>query len=78
MDKEKKTTDEQQENEVKEVENEEVSELETVKAELEALKKEKDELYDRYLRTLAEYDNFRKRSQREKDGVYNDAVADKE
>ncbi len=76
MDKEKKTADEQQENEVKEAVSEETSELETVKAELESLQKEKDELYDRYLRTLAEYDNFRKRSQREKDGVYNDAVAD--
>ena len=55
---------------------EETNELETLKAELEKLKKEKDELNDRYLRTLAEYDNFRKRSQREKDAVYGDATAD--
>ncbi len=33
------------------------------------------ELNDRYLRMLAEYDNFRKRSQREKDAVYPSAVA---
>ena len=55
---------------------EETNELETLKAELEKLKKEKDELNDRYLRTLAEYDNFRKGSQREKDAVYGDATAD--
>ena len=32
------------------------------------------ELNDTYLRLCAEYDNFRKRSQKEKDGVYADAV----
>ena len=31
---------------------------------------------DRYLRLAAEYDNFRKRSQKEREGVYNDAVCD--
>ena len=31
---------------------------------------------DRYLRLLAEYDNFRKRSQREKDALYGDIRAD--
>lgn len=34
-----------------------------------------DELNDRYLRLAAEYDNFRKRSQRERDGVHADAVS---
>lgn len=52
------------------------AELAQAKAAFEKLKKEKDELNDRYLRTLAEYDNFRKRSQREKDAVYGDATAD--
>lgn len=37
--------------------------------------KKYDDLNDRYLRMLAEYDNFRKRSQREKDAVYPAAVA---
>lgn len=32
--------------------------------------------HDQYLRLAAEYDNFRKRSQREKDAIYSDAVAD--
>lgn len=42
-------------------------------AELEAQLKEKD---DRYLRMAAEYDNFRRRSREEKEGVYDHAVFD--
>lgn len=34
-----------------------------------------DELNDRYLRMAAEYDNFRKRSQREREQAYSDAVS---
>ena len=34
-----------------------------------------DELNDRYLRMAAEYDNFRKRSQREREQTYSDAVS---
>ena len=34
-----------------------------------------DELNDRYLRMAAEYDNFRKRSQREREQAYTDAVS---
>ena len=34
-----------------------------------------DELHDRYLRMAAEYDNFRKRSQREREQAYTDAVS---
>ncbi|MBE6900760.1 MAG: nucleotide exchange factor GrpE [Ruminococcaceae bacterium] len=71
MDKEKVTPTEQQ-NEVPE----EKTELESLREELETLQKAKDELYDKYLRTLAEYDNFRKRSQREKDAIYGDATVD--
>ncbi|HPD88752.1 MAG TPA: nucleotide exchange factor GrpE [Oscillospiraceae bacterium] len=52
------------------------AELEGLKADREALQKKYDELSDRYLRTLAEYDNFRKRTQREKDAIYSDAIAD--
>ena len=33
------------------------------------------ELKDRYMRLLAEYDNFRRRTQKEKDNLYADAVA---
>lgn len=34
------------------------------------------ELNDRYTRMLAEYDNFRKRAQKEREGIYTDAVTD--
>ena len=71
MDKEKVTQTEEQ----TEVPAEK-TELESLKEELENLKAEKDELYDQHLRTLAEYDNFRKRSQREKDAIYGDATAE--
>ncbi|MCR5136837.1 MAG: nucleotide exchange factor GrpE [Oscillospiraceae bacterium] len=37
-----------------------------------ALEEEKAALNDRYLRICAEYDNFRKRSQKEKDSLYGD------
>ena len=52
------------------------SEIEALKAEVEKLSKENASVKDTYLRTLAEYDNFRKRSQREKDATYTDAKAD--
>ena len=40
-----------------------------------ALEKEKTELNDKFLRICAEYDNFRKRSQKEKDALYGDVKA---
>ena len=44
--------------------------------ELASLQKALEEEQNRYLRLMAEYDNFRKRSAREKDGIYTDAKAD--
>ncbi len=59
---------------------------ETKKDELDMLRKTKDEvkkltneieaLKDRLLRQTAEYDNFRKRTAKEKEGIYTDACAD--
>lgn len=46
------------------------------KEELEKLKKEFEEHKQQYLRVLAEYDNFRKRTQSEKTSIYNNAVSD--
>lgn len=40
------------------------------------LQKQLDELNDRLLRTMAEYDNYRKRSIKEKDAIYPQAKAD--
>ena len=53
-------------------ETEEKKELTPLEEAQEALRKE----HDQYLRLAAEYDNFRKRSQKEKDNIYRDAKAD--
>ena len=57
-------------------EKKEPSELETVKQELEKTKAELAKEHDNYLRLAAEYDNFRKRSQKERDSLYGDIKAD--
>lgn len=48
----------------------------TEEAEDGALQKKYDELYDKHLRTLAEYDNYKRRTQKEKDELYVTAQAD--
>ncbi len=57
-----------------------IKKLEAQVAELEKQLAEKEEetkaCEDKYLRMMAEYDNFRKRSTKEKEGVYADAYAD--
>ena len=50
--------------------------LKKLEEELAAAKKETEELNEKYLRMLAEYDNFRKRSAKERDGIYADAYTD--
>lgn len=45
------------------------------KSELELLQEKYDELNDRYLRLMAEYDNYRKRSIRERDEIYGNATS---
>ena len=47
----------------------------SVEDEAEKLRKEMDALNERMLRLMAEYDNYRKRTAREKDAIYPDAVA---
>ena len=49
--------------------------LEAAQSEVEKLKADMAQLSDVKLRLAAEYDNFRKRSQREKDAIYSDATA---
>ena len=51
------------------------AELEAMAEELAAIKKQRDELQDKYMRLAAEYDNFRKRTSKEKEGIYSDAYA---
>ena len=52
------------------------NELAELEKKLEAEKKRADELNDKYLRTAAEYDNFRRRSAKERETVYGEAVND--
>ena len=74
---EKKTSEAGKEHQMKETEKAEKKEISKLKGEvkkltgeLEAKAKACDELNDKYLRMMAEYDNFRKRSQKEREGVY--------
>ena len=52
------------------------AELEEMKKALEAEQQKAAEANDKYLRVCAEYDNFRKRTQKEKENTYAEAVAD--
>ncbi len=51
---------------LKEIQTLQKEEIESLKKEVEAQKKEANENYDKWLRLCAEFDNFRKRIQREK------------
>jgi molecular chaperone GrpE len=46
------------------------------KSETELLQEKLDEANDKYLRMLAEYDNYRRRSQKERENIYADVRAD--
>ncbi len=52
------------------------AELAKEREEKEKLEAELAEEKDKYLRLAAEYDNFRRRSQKEKEGIYTDAIVD--
>lgn len=51
-------------------------EADAAKEALEKLRAEFEEHKQQHLRVLAEYDNFRKRTQNEKNSIYNNAVSD--
>ncbi|MBP5428999.1 MAG: nucleotide exchange factor GrpE [Clostridia bacterium] len=55
---------------------EEKRELAAAKEKAAELEKALAEEKEKYLRMFAEYDNFRRRSQKERDGIYTDAVSD--
>ena len=55
---------------------EKAKELEAANAKIEELEKTASDSNDRYLRVLAEYDNFRKRTIKERDSIYADAYID--
>lgn len=50
--------------------------IDNIKEENKKLKNELDTLQDRLVRTVAEYDNYRKRTSKEKEGIYSDACED--
>ena len=70
----KETVPEAPEQEVKQEEAKQAAVSE--ETELEKLQKEFEEHKQQHLRVLAEYDNFRKRTQNEKNAIYNNAVSD--
>lgn len=53
-----------------------LAEVEQLRAQVAAQKAAEKEKDDRFLRMAAEYDNFRRRSREEREGVYDDALAD--
>lgn len=55
---------------------EEKRELAVLREKVAELEKAISEEKEKYLRMFAEYDNFRRRSQKERDGIYTDAVSD--
>ncbi len=61
--------------EQKEAIEETKEEAATAETQEDALQKKYDELYDKHLRTLAEYENFKRRTQKEKDELYAHAQA---
>ncbi len=52
-----------------------LTEKEDEVSELEKINTKYNELNDKYLRCLAEYDNFRKRTSKEKERIFSDAIA---
>lgn len=64
------------EEQVEEILEEQVEETAETPSETDSLKEQLSQLNEKYVRMLAEYDNFRKRSQKEKDAIYPRATAD--
>lgn len=72
---EKQTEPEKTEQTEQPKKNKKESKKDKEKAELEKLREDYNAINDKYLRLMAEYDNFRKRSQRERDAIYPEATA---
>lgn len=51
-------------------------ETEALKKEIQVLQEASKELNEKYLRMMAEYENYRKRAAKEREGVYTEAYAD--
>lgn len=68
-------TDEQQTESSEESKIEETDAKETIDTEQQKLKEEINDLKEKFVRICAEYDNFRKRTEKEKNGIYQDAIS---
>ncbi len=53
-----------------------LKEVEEIKAQLEEKSKQCEEYFDKLQRTAAEFDNFKKRTAKEKEALYSDAASD--
>lgn len=71
-----KGSEEKKENSAVPMDASDVNEGSSVAEEENPYEKEICELKDRYMRLFAEYDNFRKRTQKEREGLYEDAVTE--
>ena len=56
--------------------DEEVKDVKEEKKELEQMQADLDDITDRYKRVLAEFENFKKRSSKERENLYNSILAD--
>lgn len=72
----KKTSEEPEVIEKEETVTEEAGTADERDAIIEELNKKLADSNDKYLRTVAEYDNFRKRSQKEKEAIFSDSKTD--
>ena len=72
----KETTEEIKTEELKETTKKGHTKSDKLQAEIDALKAEIAEKDDKYLRMAAEYDNFRRRSREEKEGIWEAATAE--
>ncbi len=52
------------------------AELDALKKQIDDLKNDLEEQNDKYLRMMAEYENYRKRAAKEREGIYTDAYVD--
>lgn len=74
MDKEKEVK--KDEEEIKQEENETENKVEVLDVDIQKLKDDLDNTTDRLKRLMAEFDNYKKRSAKERDQLYNSLIAD--
>lgn len=74
--KSEKTENEAAESKAEESESEEKEQSDALDSELENIRAQLSQVNDKLLRTLAEYDNYRKRTQKEKEAIYSDSKSE--